>query len=113
MMTISALRLMRTAGSPALCCRSKISASDPLASTKTPRTDISVAVAIIRSGSDARQRQYGMHQDVGAGRAIDLGRVLQLVVADAVLAGYEHHRRRHHGIEVAGIVAGAGGDAPV
>ena len=54
-----------------------------------------------------------MHQDVGARRAIGLRGVFQLIVADAVLAGHEHHRRRHHGVEVAGVVAGAGGDAAV
>src|ERR1700722_16452585 len=111
---MSALRLMRMAGSPSLRCRSKISASDPLASTKTPRTDISVCLQIEAwSGSDARKRQHGMHQNVGARRAIDLRRVFQLVMADAVLAGHEHHCCRHHGIEIAGIMAGAGGDAPV
>src|ERR1700728_468401 len=88
---MSALRLMCTTGSPALCCRSKISASDPLASTKTPRTDISVCMQIeFWSGSDARKRQHGMHQDVGARRAVDLRRIFQLVMTDAVLAGHEH-----------------------
>ena len=49
-----------------------------------------------------------MHQDIGAGRAIDLGRVLKFIVADAILAGHEHHRRGHHGVEITGIVTGAG-----
>src|SRR5450432_523138 len=106
---MSASRLMRTGGSPGLFSRSKISASDPLASTKTPRTDISVVL----SGSDAGERQHGMHQNVGAGRAIGLRRVLELVMADAVLAGHEHHRRGHDIGGVAGIVTGAGGDAAV
>src|SRR5216683_8274828 len=100
---------MRTPGSPGFVSRSKITASASLASTKTPRTEISV----VWSGSDAGERQHGMHQDVGAGRAIDLGRVLKLIVADAILAGHEHHRRGHHGIEIAGIVPGARGNAPV
>src|ERR1700688_1841062 len=104
---MSASRLMRTGGSPARFSRSKISASDPLASTKTPRTEISVMLL----GGDAGKRQHGVHQDVGAGGAIGLGCVLELVVADAVLAGHEHHRRRHDGVEVAGIVAGARSDA--
>ncbi|GCC45761.1 hypothetical protein chiPu_0029741, partial [Chiloscyllium punctatum] len=52
-----------------------------------------------------------MHQDVGAGGAIGLRGVFQFVVADAVLAGHEHHRGRHHRVEVAGIMAGTRGDA--
>src|SRR5712672_3880105 len=52
-----------------------------------------------------------MHQDIGACRAIGLRGVFEFVVADAVLAGRENHRRRHYGVEVAGIMAGAGGDA--
>src|ERR1019366_824480 len=115
---ISASRLMRTAGSPALFCRSKISASDPLASTKTPRTEISVGcdpgwcpahflfehdlfgkpVPTFPDhalGSDARERQHGVHQNVGARRAVGLGGVLELVVADAILAGDEYHRGRN------------------
>src|SRR3981081_3899027 len=98
---------MRTGGSPGLFSRAKISASDPLASTKTPRTEFSVM--LLRC--DARERQHGMHQDVGAGRAIGLSRVLELVMADAVLAGHEDHRGRHHIGEIAGVVTGAGGDA--
>src|SRR5487761_2050197 len=102
---MSASRLTRTAGSPVLFCRSKISASDPLASTKTPRTEISFKL----SGSDARERQHGMHQHVGARRAVGLGGVLELVVADAVLAGHAFHRGGILRIEVAGVVTGAGG----
>src|ERR1700720_1244797 len=105
---MSALRLMRTGGSPARFSRSKISASDPLASTKTPRTEISVMLL----GGDAGKRQHGMHQHIGAGGAIGLRRILELVVADAVLAGHEHHRRRHDGVEIAGIMAGARRNAP-
>jgi hypothetical protein len=32
-------------------------------------------------------------------------------MADAVLAGHEHHCRRHDGVEIAGVVTGAGCDA--
>src|SRR5436309_2680588 len=102
---------MRTSGSPDLCSFSKITASDSLASTKTPRTELSPLFFAWRSGRDAGERQHGMHQHVGAGRAIGLRGVLELVVADAVLAGHEHRRRGHHCVEVAGVVAGAGGDA--
>jgi len=45
------------------------------------------------SGRNAGKCKHGVHQDIGAGRAIRLGCVLELVVADAVLAGHEHHRR--------------------
>src|SRR3981081_595285 len=62
---------------------------------------------------NAGQRPHGMQQPVGAGGAVGLGRVFQLVVADAVLARHENHRRRNFGVEVAGIVAGAGGDAAI
>src|SRR5882672_7181550 len=106
---ISASRLTRTGRSPALFWRSKISASEPLASTKTPRTVFSNSWL----RRDAGKRQHGVHQDVGAGGAIGLGRVLEFVVADAVLAGHEHHRRRNFRVQVAGIVARARGDASV
>src|ERR1700694_4575408 len=106
---MSSSRLTRTGGSPAWFWRSKISASDPLASTKTPRTENLRKL----SGGDAGERQHGMHQGVGAGCAIRLGRILELVVADAVLAGDEDHRSRHDIGEVAGVVTGARGDAPV
>src|SRR6202140_238320 len=103
----SGSRRMRTLGSPGFASRSKITASDSLASTKTPRTEISVVL----SGSDAGERKHRMHQRVGAGGAVDLGCVLELVVADTVLAGNEDHRRRHDVGEVAGVVTGARGDA--
>src|SRR5437868_2443294 len=109
---MSGFRWISTLGSPGFSSRSKITASDSLASTNTPRMAFP-QILLIRhlSGCDAGQRMHGMHQHIGAGRAISLGRVLEFVVADAVLAGHEHHRRRHHGVEVAGIMAGAGGDA--
>src|SRR5205085_3080173 len=104
---MSGLRCTRTSGSPDLRKRSKITASDSLASTKTPRTALPPVFLIQRSGRDAGERQHRMHQHIGAGRAIGLGGVLELVVADAVLAGHEHHRCRDHRVEVAGVVAGA------
>src|SRR5690348_332832 len=102
-----------TSGSPALRCRSKISASESLASTNTPRTRYLPCFfpCVLLSGRDAGERQHGMHQHIGARGAIELGRVFQLIVADAVLAGHEHHCRRHDGGEIAGVVAGARGDA--
>src|ERR1700731_3221434 len=100
---------MRTAMSPGFASRSKMTARASLASTNTPRTEISVVV----SGSDAGKRQYGMHQGIGAGGAIGLRGILKLVVAGAVLAGNEDHRCRHDIGEVAGVVAGAGSDAAV
>src|ERR1700738_5191273 len=106
---MSASRLTRTGGSPAWFWRSNISASEPLASTNTPRTENLRKL----SGGDAGQRQHAMHQCVGAGSAIGLRRILEFVVADAVLAGNEDHRRRHDVGEVAGVVTGAGSDAAV
>src|SRR5215475_8579287 len=93
-----------TAGSPALRCRSKISASESLASTNTPRTGLSIALC---SGRDARECEHRVHQHVGTRRAIGLRRILQLIVADAVLAGHEYHRRGDFGVEIAGVMAGA------
>ena len=52
-----------------------------------------------------------MQQGIGARGAVGLRGVLELIVADAVLAGHKNHRRGHHIGEVAGVVAGAGGDA--
>src|SRR6266566_1636091 len=84
----SGSRWIRTLGSPGSSSRSKITASDSLASTNTPRTEISVVL----SGCDAGERKDGMQQRVGAGGAIGLRCVLNLVVADTVLAGNEDHR---------------------
>src|SRR6267143_1688673 len=84
---------MRTPGSPGFVSRSKITASASLASTKTPRTEISV----VWSGSDAGERQHGMHQDIGARRAIHLGRVLKLIVElihDRGVGAAAIHRKR-------------------
>src|SRR5258708_4731085 len=105
---------MRTPGSPGFASRSKMTASDSLASTKTPRT-ASLRLLIVRwkSGRDAGEREHGMHQGIGAGGAVGLRRILKLVVADAVLAGNEDHRCRHDVGEIAGVVTGAGGDAAV
>src|ERR1700733_16242549 len=109
---MSASRLTCTAGSSALFCRSKISASDPLASTKTPRTDIPFVFKIrFRSRRHACERQHRVHQNVGAGGAIGLRGVFQFIVADAVLARYEDHGGRNLRIEIAGVVAGAGRNA--
>src|SRR5450759_5011273 len=132
---------MRTSGSPGFVSRSKMTARASLASTKTPRIEFSVVISAFSSevetgsrqenarnqesrapfrfyrngalGRDAGERQYGMHQRVGAGGAIGLSRILQLVVADAVLAGNEDHRCRHHIGEVAGVMTRARGDAAV
>src|SRR5258707_11925203 len=82
-----------------------MTASASLASTNTPRMNSPL------SGRDAGKRQHGMHQGVGAGGAIGLGCVLEFVVADAILAGNEDHRRRHDVGKVAGVVTGARSDA--
>src|SRR5712675_1869436 len=96
----SGSRWMRTAGSPGFVSRSKITASDSLASTNTPRTEN----LLWWSGCDAGQRQHRMHQRIGAGGAVGLGGILEFVVADAVLAGHEDHCRRHHIGKIAGVV---------
>src|SRR5439155_26756212 len=85
---MSGSRLMRMVGSSAFCSRSKITASDSLASTNTPRkTSLRVSHGCFNGswglGRNPGKRQHRMHQDVGAGRAIGLGGVLELVVADA------------------------------
>src|SRR5271156_4451847 len=90
---ISGSRWMRTLGSPFRSSCSKIKASDSLASTNTPRK-VTLRFSVGQSGCDAGERQHRMHQHVGARRAIGLRGVLQLVVADAILAGAENHRRR-------------------
>src|ERR1700754_644206 len=103
---ISGSRWIATFGSPGFASRSKMTASDSLASTNTPRTK-----NLHWSGCDARQRQYGMHQGIGARCAIGLCGVLELIVADAVFAGHKNHRPRHHIDEIPGVGAGAGRDA--
>src|SRR5882757_1005761 len=112
---MSGSRWMWTSGSPGFASRSKITASDSLASTKTPRTGFSIVRTRRRRSlrRDAGDRQHGVHQGIGAGGAVRLRGVLEFVVADAVLAGNEDHRRRHHIGEVAGVVTGAGSDAAV
>src|SRR3954452_658938 len=97
---------IRTLGSPGCSRRSMITARASLASTKTPRMTLS-----LRSGCDAGDRQHRVHEDIGARGAIGLRGVFQLIVADAVLAGHEHHCGRHDWVEIAGVMAGAGGDA--
>src|SRR5205085_4611690 len=102
---MSGSRWMHTLGSSGFSSRSKIKASDSLASTNTPRK-----ASLLSFGRDAGDRQHRVHQHVGARGAVGLRRVFQFVVADAVLAGHEHHRRGNTGVEVAGIVTGTGGN---
>src|SRR5271165_4219331 len=79
---------MRTSGSPDFASRWKITASDGLASTKTPRNIASACYDLILRIITTRRRPAP--------------------------ARYASARwRRHHGVEVAGVVAGARGDAPV
>src|SRR5256714_9763200 len=99
---------MRIPGSAGFASRSKMTANASLASTKTPRTQF-----LRLLGSHPGEREHGMHQRVGAGGAVGLRRVLQLVVADAILAGNEDHCRGHDIGKVAGVMPGAGGDATV
>src|SRR5262245_55180640 len=57
-----------------------------------------------------RAFHYGTEQHVATSGAIALGGVLDLVMADPVLAGDEDHRGRGHPAQITGIVAGAADD---
>src|SRR5579872_1577056 len=103
----SGLTLIPTSGSPGLPSRLNSSAMDSLASTKTPRT---VLPPLIDSGCDAGQRQHGVQQYIGACGAVRLRGILELIVADAILAGHEYHRGRNPGVEIARIMAGTRGN---
>src|SRR5258707_763347 len=110
----SGSRWMRTLGSPGFSSRSKIKASDSLASTKTPcKASLPYCPYGRLSGRDAGERKHRVHQHVGARRAIGLRGVFELVVTDAILARDKHHRRRNARIQVTGIVAGARRNAPI
>src|SRR5437016_13150851 len=118
---MSGSRWMRILGSSGFFSRSKITASDSLASTKTPRKanlrflehdpekwepvfrKDHAQTKIVFSGRDAGERKHGVHQHVGARGAIGLRRVFQFVVADAVLARDKYHRGGYARIQVAGI----------
>src|SRR5262249_62331566 len=56
---------------------------------------------------------HRLQQDLAARADIGLGGVLDLVVADAVLAGHEDHGGRRPARDVAGVVARAPPDVPV
>src|SRR2546429_3713069 len=56
---------------------------------------------------------HGLQEDLAAGADIALGRILDLVVTDAVLAGHEHHGGGRHAADIAGVVAGAAHDIHV
>src|SRR3954464_5935797 len=47
---------------------------------------------------------HRLQQDLAAGADVGLVGVLDLVVADAVLARYEHHRGRRDPADIAGVV---------
>src|SRR6185503_9941249 len=73
-----------------------------------PRTGRPTTFAVGSAGIGALHHRA--QQDVGARAAILARRVLDLVVADAVLARDEDHARRRHPAHVAGIVPGAAED---
>src|SRR5687768_982211 len=81
---------------------------DDLASCPRPRTGRPTTFAVGSVGIGALHHRT--QQDVAARTAILAGRVLDLVVADAVLARDEDHARRRHPAHVAGVVAGAADD---
>src|SRR5205085_11964498 len=104
---MSGSRWMLTLGSSGSSSRSKIKASDSLASTNTPRK-----ASLLSFRRDAGDRQHRVHQHVGARGAVGLRRVFQFVVADAVLARHEYHRRGNARVEVAGVGTGTGRKPP-
>src|ERR1700704_235608 len=60
-----------------------------------------------------RPLDHRLQQDLAARADIGLGRVLDLVVADAVLARHEDHGRRRHARDIAGVVSRAAHDVHV
>src|SRR5262245_15495402 len=79
-----------------------------LASCPRPRSGRPTTFAVGSAGIGALHHRA--QQDIGARPAVVAGRVLDLVVADAVLARDEDHARRRHPAHVAGVVAGAADD---
>src|SRR5450432_1538484 len=85
----------------------------------TPATVATKAAVAVETSPDfmmasgVRALDHRLQQDLAAGADIDLGCVLDLVVADAVLAGHEHHRRRRDPADVTGVVARAAHDVHV
>src|SRR5579883_730114 len=67
----------------------------------------------IRRRSGVRALDHRLQQDLATGADIGFGRVLDLVVADAVLAGHEDHRGGGDAADVAGVVTGAAHDVHV
>src|ERR1700730_12560847 len=60
-----------------------------------------------------RPFDHRLQQDLAARANIALGRVLDLVVADAVLARHEDHGGRRHARDIAGVMARAAHDVHV
>src|SRR4029079_8655087 len=86
----------------------------------TPATVDTRAAEAVEINPDFTRRLSGvgslhhrLQQDLAAGADVALGRVLDLVVADAVLARHERDGRRRHTRHVAGVVAGAAHDVHV
>src|SRR3981081_970339 len=80
----------------------------------TPATVATRAVVATEISPDLTRRllrvrplDHRLQQDLAARADIGLGRVLDLVVADAVLARHEDHGRRAEPAETAGHAAGA------
>src|SRR6266550_3090389 len=69
--------------------------------------------ALTRQPSRVGPFDHRLQEDLAARPDVRLGGVLDLVVADAVLARHEDHRRRRHARDVAGVVAGAAHDVHV
>src|SRR5262245_44202259 len=76
--------------------------------TEAPKSDPAVEMPASRaSPSDGiRAFHYGTEQHVATSGAVALGGVLDLVMADPVLAGDEDHGGGGHPAQIAGIVAG-------
>src|SRR3954469_21464590 len=73
-------------------------------------TDSTVGATRAPPSDGIRAFHYGTKQHVATSGAVALGGVLDLVVADSILAGDEHHGGRRHPAQITGIVAGAADD---
>src|SRR5260370_755997 len=68
---------------------------------------------LTRSRLRVRLLDHRLQQDLAARPHVGLSRVLDLVVADAVLARHEDHRCRRHARDIAGVMALAAHDVHV
>src|SRR5947208_2601948 len=84
----------------------------PTPATVATRAAVAVETrpALTRQPSRVGPLDHRLQKDLAARPDIGFAGVLDLVVADAVLARHEDHRRRRDARDVAGVVAGAAHD---